>query len=128
MKNQFPQLGKLGTAFFSLVQTRHLAIVYIGDLQEPLRLTADQEQQLLKRLTRNGFIIRLARGVFLVPNKIPAGGFWQPNSNYIILKLMEYYKAKYYVGGLSAIQYYGLQLRSPMKLLFLTIRSMPKKL
>lgn len=113
MKKQPAQLGKLGTAFFSLVQTRRLEVIRLGDLQTPLRLTPDQEQQLLKRLTRNGFIVRLAQGVFLVPNKIPAGGFWQPNSHYVILKLMEYYKAKYYIGGLSAIQYYGLTTQIP---------------
>jgi len=113
MKNQFPQLGKLGTAFFSLVQTRRLEIVRLGDLQEPLRLTQDQEQQLLKRLTRNGFIVRLAPGIFLVPNKIPVGGFWQPNSNYLVLKLMELYKAKYYIGGMSVMQYYGLTTQIP---------------
>ena len=67
----------------------------------------------MKRLTRSGLIVRLARGVFLVPNKIPAGGFWQPNSNYIILKLMELYGAKYYVGGMAAMQYYGLTTQIP---------------
>ena len=113
MKNQTPQLGKLGTAFFSLAQTRHLEIVRLGELQEPLGLSANQEHQLLKRLTRNGFIVRLSPGTFLVPNKIPAGGFWQPNSNYLILKLMELYEAKYYVGGMSAIQYYGLTTQIP---------------
>lgn len=128
MKNQFPQLGKLGTAFFSLVQTRHLAIVYIGDLQEPLRLTADQEQQLLKRLTRNGFIVRLVPGVFLIPNKIPAGGFWQPNSNYIIFKLMEHYKAKYYVGGMAAMQYYGLTTQIPNEITLFNDKINAKKI
>lgn len=113
MKNKSPQLGRLGTAFFSLVQMRHMDEVRLGDLQAPLGLTADQEQQLLKRLTRNGFIIRLISGVFLVPNKIPVGGFWQPNSYYVILKLMQYYNAKYYIGGLSAMQYYGLTSQIP---------------
>lgn len=113
MKKQLPQLGKLGTAFFSLAQTRLLKIVRLGDLQAPLRLTPDQEHQLLKRLTRNGFIVRLAPGKFLIPNKLPAGGFWQPNSNYLILKLMELYNAKYYVGGMSALQYYGLTTQIP---------------
>lgn len=111
MKN--PQLSKLGTAFFAFVQMRRLEIVRLGDLQESLRITSDQEHQLLKRLTRNGFIIRLKAGVFLVPSKIPAGGFWQPNSNYLILKLMDLYNAKYYIGGMSALQYHGLTTQIP---------------
>ncbi len=113
MKNQTPQLGKLGTAFFSLAQTRHLEIVRLGELQEPLGLSANQEHQLLKRLTRNGFIVRLLPGTFLVPNRIPAGGFCQPNSNYLISKLMALYQAKYYVGGMSAMQYYSLTNQIP---------------
>ena len=75
MKNKLPELGKLGTAFFSLAHIRHLEIVRLGDLQSVLNLSPSQEQQLLKRLTRNGFIVRLTRGVFLVTDKIPPGGY-----------------------------------------------------
>lgn len=110
------------------MQTRRLEIVRLWDLQAQLRLSPDQEHQFLKRLTRNGFIISLQQGIYLVPNKIPAGGFWQPNSNYVILKLMELYNAKYYIGGMSAIQYYGLTTQIPNEITIFNDKINAKKI
>jgi len=113
MKRKSPQLGKLGTAFFALAHIRQFKVVRLGDLQKPLKLNPSQEQQLLKRLTTSGFIIRLTRGVFLVPDKIPPGGYWQPSGYCIVKNLMVLYNAKYYIGGMSAIHFHHLTTQIP---------------
>lgn len=106
-------LGPLGSKFFSLMQARRQTLVRQGDLRIPLGLTPSQEHTLLKRLTANGYLFRLQRGVFLVPKTLPTGGFWRPNDYYIIDQYMKVLGAKYYIGGFSAIYYHGLTQQMP---------------
>lgn len=113
MKPKSPSLGKLGAKFFSWVQMHHKDIVRLGDLQKALDITATQEHELLKRLTRSGLILRLMRGIYLVPDKLPAGGYWQPSSFYLVAKYMEILNANYYISGLFAFHYYGLITQIP---------------
>ncbi len=101
-------LGPLGAKFFSLMQTRNQNLVKLGELQTVLKLTPGQEQTLLKRLADNGFLLRLQKGVYLVPKKLPAGGSWRPNDYYVIDQFMKLSNAKYYIGGFSAVYYHGL--------------------
>jgi len=107
------KLGSLGTKFFAYVQAREIEIVCLGDLQARLGLSPAQEQSLLKRLANSGFILRLKRGVYLVPERFPMGGSWQPNEYYLIAKYMQFVDAKYYIGGFVAIHYYGLTTQIP---------------
>lgn len=116
MKNRNPSLGMLGAKFFSFVQLHELAIVRLGDLQRILNVTPQQEQELLKRLARSGFILRLKRSVYLVPNKIPPGGHWQPDGKYIIAHYMNLYKADFYISGMYAMNYHGLTTQIPNEL------------
>jgi len=95
------------------VQMQRKEIVCLGDLQKALEITPTQEHELLKRLTRNGLILRLMRGVYLAPDKLPAGGYWQPSSFYLVAKYMEVLNAKYYISGLFAFHYYGLIKQIP---------------
>ena len=106
-------LGVLGSKFFALMQMNQQTIVRIGDLQSPLEISASTESSLLKRLARTGFIFRLKAGVYLVPNKIPAGGTWQPNDYYLVANLMECYEANFYIGGLAALNYHGFIQQIP---------------
>ena len=106
-------LGPLGTTFFSLMQVRQQTLVRLGDLQISLGLNPSQEHALLKRLTNTGYLLRLQKGYYLVPQKLPAGGAWRPNDYYIIDQYMKLLDAKYYVGGFSAVYYHGLTQQIP---------------
>ncbi len=117
MKRKSPSLGRLGAKFFSLMQLKQQEIVMLGDLQSQLGLSGDQEQQLLKRLARSGLIIRLKPGIYLVPDIIPAGGFWQPDDYYLVAKYMEAIKANYYISGMLAFNYYGLSTQIPNEIM-----------
>lgn len=108
-----PSLGSLGSKLFAYTQMKGLDVIHLGDLQEPLGLTATQEHALLKRLAENGFALRLKRGIYLIPTKIPAGGGWQPNAYYITAKYMQTLEAKYYIGGMTAFHHYGFIQQVP---------------
>lgn len=107
MQDKNPELGALGAKFFAYMQMKGLEIVRTGELQKPFRISALQERKLLYRLNQSGLIFRLLRGVYLLPNHIPPGGFWRPNDYLIVARYMEYYKANYYIGGLTAFNKHG---------------------
>ncbi len=114
MKNKpTASLGKLGTQFFALMQMKGLEILHLGETQEWLGLSARQERDLLSTLDKKGFIIRLKRGVYLIPKKIPPGGYWQPSSYYLISQFMKIMEAKYYIGGTNAMHHHGLTEQVP---------------
>ncbi len=113
IKKHKSQLGPLETQFFSLIQLKNKKKIITGEISEFLSITRKQEWELLSRLTRSGFIIRLCRGLYLVPQKIPPGGKWCPSEYVIIYYLMDYYKANYQIGGPSAFNYYGLDNQIP---------------
>ncbi len=113
MNNKLSSLGNLGSKFFALMQMRRQEIVTLGELQSLLGISARQEHTLLKRLTQNGFIIRIKRGIYLVPEKIPSGGYWQPNEYYVVAQYMKIINATYYIGGMTAFNHYGLTTQIP---------------
>ncbi len=108
MKSAQTSLGPLGSKFFALMQMKNQKIVRLGELQKPLGLSDIQERKLLQRLADNGYLLRLQRGIYLVPPTIPAGGYWRPNEYYIIDKFMQIHKAKYYISGMAAFNYHNL--------------------
>jgi hypothetical protein len=72
-------LGQIETTFFAYVQMRGQSVVRAGELTDALRLSAIQERKLLSRLARAGLIVRVWRGLYLVPLKLPLGGKWSPS-------------------------------------------------
>lgn len=116
MQKKNPELGPLGAKFFAYAQSHKMDIVCLGDIQKPLNLTSLQERRLLERLNKVGFIFRLQRGVYIVPEKLTAGGFWRPNDYLIIAVYMELHQANYYLGGLSAFNRHGFSSQIPMQL------------
>ena len=46
-------------------------VIQPGDLCGPLGLTPKQERELLSRLARKGLLVRLKRGAYLVPMRMP---------------------------------------------------------
>jgi predicted transcriptional regulator of viral defense system len=100
------ELGKLATRFFAYVQLRKIETIKTGELKEALGITADQEKKLFYRLSRTGWIVRLRRGLYIVPPRIPSGA-WSPGVYLSLQKLMEDCKGQYQICGSSAFNYYG---------------------
>jgi predicted transcriptional regulator of viral defense system len=113
MKYPGPELGTLSSKFFAYVQLKKKDIVRSGELVPVLSISDAQERSLLHRLSASGWILRLKRGVYLVPPRIPAGGKYSPGSALILQKLMEEEQGRYQVCGPSAFNFYGLDDQIP---------------
>jgi predicted transcriptional regulator of viral defense system len=113
MKPKGPELGSLSLRFFAFVQLKKLDIVRTGEVAPILDISASQEHDLFRRLSESGWILRLKRGVYLVPPRIPAGGKYSPGAALILQKLMEVEKGKYQICGPTAFNFYGLDDQIP---------------
>ena len=113
MKSKGPELGSLSSRFFAYVQLKKLDIVRTGELAPILNISASQEHDLFRRLSDSGWVLRLKRGVYLVPPRIPAGGKYSPGAALILQKLMEEVRSIYQICGPSAFNFYGLDDQIP---------------
>jgi predicted transcriptional regulator of viral defense system len=116
MKRQEQRLGQLQMQLFAWCQLKNRYRIRTGDLLEPLGLTQGQERKLLSRMTRNGLIIRLKRGLYIVPPKLPPGGRWQAQEYVIVAELMKDAAAAYQLGGPTAFHFHGLSEQVPNRL------------
>ena len=113
MKRAGPELGNLSTRFFAYVQLKKKDIVRTGELSPVLGITRSQERDMLRRLAGSGWIVRLKRGVYFVPPRIPAGGKYSPGIALILQKLMEEKDGKYQICGPTTFNFYGLDDQIP---------------
>ena len=113
MKPKGPELGNLSSRFFAFVQLRKLDIVRTGEIAPILDISASQESDLFRRLSDSGWILRLKRGVYLVPPRIPAGGKYSPGTALILQKLMEEEKGRYQICGPPAFNLYRFNDQVP---------------
>ena len=113
MKRSGPELGDLSARFFAYVQLRKRETIRSGELASVLDITESQERGLLHRLSKSGWIVRLKRGVYLVPPRIPAGGKYSPGTALILQKLMEEEKGSYQICGPPAFNFYGFDDQVP---------------
>jgi len=113
MKLKGPELGSLSSRFFSYVQLKKLDIVRTGEIAPILDISASQERDLFRRLSDSGWILRLKRGVYLVPPRIPAGGKYSPGAALILQKLMEVERGNYQICGPTAFYFYGFDDQIP---------------
>ena len=107
------QLGPLESQFFAYVQLRRLTEVRIGELMQPLGVSPQQERELLSRLARQGLIARVRRGLYLVPDRLPAGGTWSPGEALALSTLMQDRDAVYQICGPNAFHRYGWDTQIP---------------
>ena len=112
MKRQL-QLGNLATRFFSYVQMRKKRTVQTGEIAPILGLSSSQEKDLLRRLGRSGWILRLRRGLYLIPPRLPAGGQYSPGVYVILDELMKDANGTYQICGPSAFSFYGFDNQIP---------------
>jgi len=113
MKSKGPELGSLSSRFFAYVQLKKLDIVRTGEIAPILDISASQERDLFRRLSNSGWILRLKRGVYLVPPRIPAGGKYSPGAALILQKFMEEEQGRYQICGPTAFNFYGLDDQIP---------------
>jgi predicted transcriptional regulator of viral defense system len=113
MKSRGPGLGSLSSRFFAYVQLKNLEVVRSGEIAPVLGITGSQEGDLFRRLSDSGWIVRLKRGVYLVPSRIPAGGKYSPGAALILQKLMEEQKGKYQICGPTAFNFYSFDEQIP---------------
>ena len=113
MKSKGAGLGGLSSRFFGYIQLKKLEVVRTGEIVPILGITRSQEGDLFRRLSDSGWIVRLKRGVYLVPSRIPAGGKYNPGAAQILQKLMEEEKGNYQICGPTAFNFYGLDGQIP---------------
>jgi predicted transcriptional regulator of viral defense system len=113
MKSLGPELGNLSSRFFAYVQLKNKDTVRTGELIPVLGITASKERNLLSRLSNTGWIVRLKRGLYLIPPRIPAGGKYSPGIAMILQKLMGEEDGKYQICGPTAFNFYGFDDQVP---------------
>lgn len=113
MKHSGKTLGDLSSRFFAFVQLKGINTIRIGELAPVLNLSPSQERNLLHRLSDSGWIVRLKRGVYIVPDRLPAGGRYNPGTSIILEKLMKEYGGKYQITGPTAFNFYGFDDQVP---------------
>jgi len=92
---------------------RKLRTVSVGDLTDSLRLTREQEYELLRRMARGGLIARVRPGLYLLPQQLPLGGSWSPDEIRAINTLMGDRKGRYQISGPNAFNRYGFDEQVP---------------
>lgn len=107
------RLGPQESNFFALVQMRCQQVIRPGDVAPVLGLTALQERDLFRRLARSGWIVRLRRGLYLAPLRLPAGGRWNPPESVVLPALMRECDGRYQICGPNAFNRYGFDEQVP---------------
>lgn len=113
MQQKTMRLGPYEMQFFAWTALKKREQVSIGDIAKVLGISQLQERELLSRLTRRGLIVRLRRGLYLVPPQIPPGGHWTPGEFKIVASLMNDLRASYQMGGQVAFHHHGLDDQVP---------------
>ena len=113
MKRKKRELGPLEMQLLAYVQLRKKDVIHTGEISPVLDISSKQERELLSRMGRSGLIIRLKRGAYLVPPRMPSGGRWVVSEYFILSKLMAVVKGKYQITGPNAFNFYGYDDQVP---------------
>jgi len=97
-------------------QMRGLRVIRVGELAGPLGFSDRQERTTLSRLALGGMIVRVRRGLYLVPPRLPLGGLWSPDDISALNVLMEDKQGRYQICGPNAFNRYGLDEQTPARL------------
>lgn len=116
MKREKTKLGKMEMQLLAYAQLRKKEIISSGEIAAAVDISAVQEWKLLNRMATSGVIIRLKRGVYLVPSRLPVGGRWTVSGYYILSKLMEVMKGQYQISGPNAFNFYGFDDQIPSRI------------
>jgi len=100
-------LGQLEAQALAYCQSRERPAVTAGELVRELNWTPEQERKVLSQLARKGFIARVRRGLYLVPNRLPVGGRWNPGEMLALTTLIADRNGAYQISGPNAFHRYG---------------------
>lgn len=109
-------LGQLETRLLAYAQMRRLRVIRIGELIKPLRLTATQERYLLSRMAISRLIVRVRRGLYLVPPRLPLGDAWSPDQVLALNALIADREGRYQICGPNAFNRYGFDEQVPTRI------------
>src|SRR6516164_3305514 len=109
-------LGRFETQLLAYAQSRKNEVIQAGDLVQALSWTEEQERSVLSRLARKGFIVRVRRGLYLVPAKLPPGGKWSPSEFLALSVLINDRKGRYQLSGPTTFYRYGWTEQVPNRL------------
>lgn len=102
------RLGAAAQRLLAYAQWRKMTLIRPGDVRAILGITAVQERRLFARLARGGTILRLQRGLYLVPPRLPLGGVWSPGETVVLRDLMRALdNGQYQLCGWPVFQRYG---------------------
>jgi len=113
MKVTKPNLGQMAMQVLAYAQLRNKDIIGTGDISRVLKITRKQEWDLLSRMEKSGIIVRLKKGSYLVPLRMPAGGRWSPSAYLILTSLMKDINGLYQISGPNAFNFYGYDEQIP---------------
>lgn len=77
-------------------------------------------RQALNRLELDGFLLRLAHGIYLYPKKHPSFGILYPSIEEIAIAIAKRDKARLIPTGIQALNKLGLSTQVPMNIVYLT--------
>ncbi len=109
-------LGPLETQLLTYAQSRTPPSVAAGEMVEALGWTAEQERQVLSRLSRKDIIARVRPGLYLVPPRLPPGGRWSPGEFLALTTLMNDRGGRYQISGPNTFHRYGWTEQVPNRL------------
>ena len=107
------RLGQQEAQLLAYAQLRKLRTISVGDLTDALRLSREQEYELLRRMARGGVIARVRPGLYLVPQQLPLGGSWSPDEILALNSLMKDRGGRYQICGPNAFNRYGFDEQVP---------------
>lgn len=116
VKQEKTKLGKFEMQLLAYAQLRKKEFISSGEIASALDIDPEQEWKLLNRMATSGLIVRLKRGVYLVPSRMPAGGRWTVSGYYILSKLMEVLEGQYQISGPNAFNLYGFDDQVPNRI------------
>jgi predicted transcriptional regulator of viral defense system len=116
VKREKTKLGKMEMQLLAYAQLQKKEFISSGEIAATLDIDAKQEWKLLNRMATSGLIIRLKRGAYLVPSRMPAGGRWTVSGYYILSKLMDVLKGTYQISGPNAFNFHGFDDQVPNRI------------
>ena len=100
-------ISGLESQVLSLSQSREQRTLASGELVRELRWSAEQERKVLSRLASKGLIVRVRKGLYLVPARLPLGGKWSPGEFLALTTLIEDRGGRYQISGPNTFYRYG---------------------
>ncbi|MFA5265711.1 MAG: type IV toxin-antitoxin system AbiEi family antitoxin domain-containing protein [Opitutaceae bacterium] len=102
------ELGPLESRLLSWSQMTGEGCVRTSEVAAALRMPLSRTYELLGRMAQSGIVIQLARGLYLLPEKLPPGGRWQPPIELALWFYLQAKGARWQETGLMAFNRYGL--------------------